>query len=294
MGKVTVANVSDHAVANGVRLKAENAKVKEVKAEAPVTIETNDKASKIENVEAKANVKVEGENTKIDTITVPETVTTKPEITVNAGSVNTVTAKGEAKVSGNAANAIANVEAAASVEVASTAVAKVTVINVTVNVTVTVNGNGQIEVKVDTTSDVEIKATSTNNLSVSTTQTVTTNITVKQGEETKPVHIHKWAETGRTDAACETTGTIDYRCSECNETKTEDIPAKGHTEVLIPAVAPTCTVAGSTAGKKCAVCSTEEQPYIVEPQASTLWITIGSRAIRATRPATGRSALAAA
>ena len=272
VGKVTVANVPDHAVANGVRLKVENAKVKEVKAE--------------------------GTNTKIDTITVPAGMTTQPEINVSAGSVNTVEAKSEAKVFG-ADNAITNVEAAAPVEVSSTAVAQVTVVNVTVNVTVTVSGSGQIEVKVDTTSDVEIKATSANNLSVSTTQNVTTNITVVQGGETQPVHIHKWVETSRENAGCKTPGSITYTCSEpgctaADHSRTEIIPAKGHTEVLIPAVAPTCTVAGSTAGKKCAVCSTEEQPYIVEPQASTLWITIGSRAIRATRSATGRSALAAA
>ena len=259
IGTVTVPEKA----AENVKLTVNDAKVAEVKAEAPVTIEANETAAKIENVEAKANVTVAGKNTKIDTITVPKNVEKAPEINVSAGSVNTVEANSKAKVSG-AENAIANVEAAAPVEVNSTAVTKVTV---TVNVTVTVSGDGQIEVKVDTASDVEIKATSTQNLSVSTTQTVTSNITVKQGEETQAVHIHKWVEIGRTDATCTVPGSILYTCTEPNcdaadHQKTEIIPAKGHTEVLIPAVAPTCTVAGTTAGKKCAVCNAD----IVQPQ----------------------------
>ena len=255
IGTVTVPK---EAKDNDVKLKVNGAKVETVSAAAPVTITADATAAKIENVEAKDNVTVAG-NTKIDTITVPDEVETVPEISVNAGSVNTVKAESPATVSGTAENAIANVEAAAPVEVSSTAVAQVTV---TVNVTVTVKDNGEIEVKVDTDTAVEIQAESTENLSVSTTATTTTNITVKQGEDIQEVHIHKWAEISRTDAGCVTTGTIRYRCSECGETKTEIVPAKGHTEVLIPAVAPTCTVAGSTAGKKCAVCAA----VIVEPK----------------------------
>ena len=263
VGKVTVPKEAE----NTVKLTVTDAKVAEVSAEKPVTIEANENASKIEKVEAldtvtvqgdtkidqveaKAPVTVDGAKTKIETITVPAGVTTAPEIKVTKGSVNTVDAKSAASVSGGE-NAIANVEAAAPVEVDSAAVAKVTV---TVNVTVTVSGNGQIEVAVDTNANVEIQAANTENLSVSTSQTVATNITVKTGEETKEVHVHKWVESGRTEANCTKNGSISYKCTTCSEEKTETIPAKGHVEVVIPAVEPTCTLPGSTAGKKCAVC----------------------------------------
>ena len=57
-----------------------------------------------------------------------------------------------------------------------------------------------------------------------------------------------------TAADCQTVGTTTYKCSRCNETKTVEGGYGPHTEVEIPAVAPTCTEAGSTAGTKCSVC----------------------------------------
>ncbi|MBQ3227040.1 MAG: hypothetical protein IJB43_00510 [Clostridia bacterium] len=51
-------------------------------------------------------------------------------------------------------------------------------------------------------------------------------------------------------------GSKSRTCSACNEVETEAIPALGHehTAVEIPAVAPTCTETGLTAGSKCATC----------------------------------------
>ena len=250
VGKVTVPSDAEE-----VKLTVNDAKVAEVKAEAPVTIEANETAAKIENVEAKDDVTVTGA-TKIDTITVPEEVTSKPEINVSSGSVNTVKAESEATVSGTAENAIANVEAAAPVAVDSAAVTKVTV---TVNVTVTVSGGSSVEVAVEVeTSGSEAVAIEAVNatVNVSTTQADAPAVKVNNTEVT---HIHKWVESGRVNATCTTPGSITYTCNEpgctaTNHQRTETIPAKGHTEVLIPAVAPTCTVAGTTAGKKCAVC----------------------------------------
>ena len=45
-------------------------------------------------------------------------------------------------------------------------------------------------------------------------------------------------------------------CSRCDAVETREIAAHGHTEVVDPAVPATCTEAGKTEGKHCAVCGT--------------------------------------
>ncbi len=66
---------------------------------------------------------------------------------------------------------------------------------------------------------------------------------------------HVWGSATVIQPNCTAAGTRTYKCS-CGATKTETIPAKGHTIVTIPAVAATCTKTGLTAGKKCSVCGT--------------------------------------
>ncbi len=70
-----------------------------------------------------------------------------------------------------------------------------------------------------------------------------------------PMIEHTWdGGTETTPATCSAEGVMTYECTVCHTTKTEPIDKLAHTPEDIPAVAPTCTEAGKTAGVKCSVC----------------------------------------
>ncbi|MBP3570477.1 MAG: hypothetical protein J6M42_00825, partial [Clostridia bacterium] len=58
-----------------------------------------------------------------------------------------------------------------------------------------------------------------------------------------------------TAPTCTTDGYTTYTCTDCGDSYVGDhTPAKGHRGEILPAVLPTCTETGLTAGEKCSVC----------------------------------------
>ena len=82
-----------------------------------------------------------------------------------------------------------------------------------------------------------------------------TTIPYTNGKWGIPECDHQWDEGVVTvEPGCETDGKKTYTCENCGETKTEVIPATGHTEVIDEAVEATCTQPGKTEGKHCSAC----------------------------------------
>ena len=78
--------------------------------------------------------------------------------------------------------------------------------------------------------------------------------TVKLETTGNALSFHKLGEPQTTAATCTEAGKTVTACANCDYTVTEEIPATGHTEEVIPAVSATCTTDGSTEGKKCSAC----------------------------------------
>ena len=67
---------------------------------------------------------------------------------------------------------------------------------------------------------------------------------------------HSFAQASRVEATCTAAGSVTSKCSVCGTTKTETIPAKGHTPGAWETTkAASCTAAGEQA-QKCSVCGT--------------------------------------
>ena len=79
-----------------------------------------------------------------------------------------------------------------------------------------------------------------------------TNATIHYNYD--PNHKHSYTSTVIEQPTCTEEGIKTFKCSECGDTYTETIPAKGHTEVIDKAVPATCTTNGKTEGSHCSVC----------------------------------------
>ena len=83
---------------------------------------------------------------------------------------------------------------------------------------------------------------------------------VRKNKQSKCTHEYGASEVLK-EATCTNTGIKIYTCQKCEKEEMEDIPAFGHTETKIPAVAATCYSTGLTDGVKCAAC----ELVLVEP-----------------------------
>ena len=85
---------------------------------------------------------------------------------------------------------------------------------------------------------------------------------------------HTWNNGEVTEKpTCEEVGVKTYTCANCGNTKTEDIPATGHTEVKDAAVEATCEKSGLTEGSHCSVCEKVLEAQKIIPATGHKWNT---------------------
>lgn len=74
-----------------------------------------------------------------------------------------------------------------------------------------------------------------------------------QPDESNYAHVHDYTAVVTKEATCTEKGATTFTC-ECGHTYVNESASKGHNEVVLEAVAPTCTEEGLTEGRKCQDC----------------------------------------
>ena len=102
--------------------------------------------------------------------------------------------------------------------------------------------------------------------------------------------VHSWQSKGVTvEPGCVTEGKELFACVTCGDEKTEILPPRGHlNDIILDAVAPTCTETGLTAGVMCSVCNKYTTPHTAIPAKGHTVIT--DAAVAPTCTETGLSA----
>lgn len=77
---------------------------------------------------------------------------------------------------------------------------------------------------------------------------------VKLESTVNGLSFHAFGEAEVTAPTCTEAGQSVIACAVCDYVITTELPATGHVEEVIPAVAATCTAEGTTEGKKCSAC----------------------------------------
>ena len=104
--------------------------------------------------------------------------------------------------------------------------------------------------------------------------------------EAMPAYGHGYDDgTVTTPATCTAAGVKTFACTKCSDTKTEAIPATGHT--VVTDAAATCTTAGKTEGSHCSVCNAVIKAQTVVPVKEHTVVT--DKAVAATYAKAGKT-----
>ena len=82
---------------------------------------------------------------------------------------------------------------------------------------------------------------------------------------------HSYTSSVTKQPTCTATGVRTYTCS-CGDSYTESIPKISHTELIIPAIEPTCTETGLAEGRYCSVCGETLIAQQIVPAKGHTWI----------------------
>ncbi len=73
-------------------------------------------------------------------------------------------------------------------------------------------------------------------------------------EESQDGCYHNWIEIKRNQPSCSKKGNVIYKCSGCQQEKTEILEKASHTEIIVEGLEPTCAKSGYSKSVRCSVC----------------------------------------